>query len=71
MRFLEENGVLVSAGAACAGGKVSPAALDLIGDNAKYTLRVSGGPQNTPDDAAALAAVLILAQERFAKQIRG
>lgn len=69
MRFLEENGVLVSAGAACAGGKISAAALDLIGENAKYTLRVSLGPQNTPDDAAALAAVLILAQERFAKQI--
>lgn len=71
MRFLEENGVLVSAGAACSGGKVSPAAADLIGENAKYTLRVSLGPQNTPDDAAALAAVLILAQERFSKQIRG
>ncbi len=69
MRFLEEHGVLVSAGAACAGGKVSPAAMDLIGENAKYTLRVSLGPQNTPNDAAALAAVLILAQERFAKQI--
>lgn len=71
MRFLEEKGILVSAGAACSGGKVSPAAADLIGENAKYTLRVSLGPQNTPDDAAALAAVLILAQERFARQIRG
>ena len=70
MRFLEENGVLVSAGAACAGGKISPAAADLIGENAKYTLRVSLGPQNTPDDAAALAAVLILAQERFSRQIQ-
>ncbi|HOP11379.1 MAG TPA: cysteine desulfurase family protein [Oscillospiraceae bacterium] len=70
MRFLEENGILVSAGSACMGGKTSPAAADLIGENAKYTLRVSLGPQNTPDDAAALAAVLILAQERFAKQVQ-
>ncbi|HNX14355.1 MAG TPA: cysteine desulfurase family protein [Oscillospiraceae bacterium] len=70
MRFLEEKGILVSAGAACSGGKVSPAAADLIGENAKYTLRVSLGLQNTPDDAAALAAVLILAQERFSRQIR-
>ena len=69
MRFLEENHVLVSAGAACAHGKISVAALDLIGENARYTLRISLGPQNSPDDAAALAAVLILAQERFAKQI--
>ena len=70
MRFLQERGILVSAGAACSGGKVSAAGRDLAGANASYTVRISLGEDNLPDDARELAQGLSAAAQRFALQMR-
>lgn len=70
LRYLGENGILVSAGSACSKGKTGRAALELIGQNARYTVRVSLC-DNDAQDAEQLADALLAAQRRFALQVAG
>lgn len=82
MRFAEESGIYISAGAACSKGKTSAAAKDLIGANSAYTVRVSVGAYAMRNamcedaqrvaqrDAYELAKLLTAARERFKLQIK-
>lgn len=70
MRCLLEEGFAVSAGSACAGGKVSDAGRDLIGDNAKYSVRISIGESNTPAQARDLGRAMLKIIDRFPMQIK-
>ena len=70
MRHLEQQGILVSAGAACAGGKAGNGGKELVGADAKYTIRISTSTFNTQDNILALAEAIREAETRFARQIR-
>ena len=65
---LDLEGVMVSAGAACSSGKVTPSQVLLamgFGDVAGCALRVSGGWATTQDDWTRFTAVWLALHERF------
>lgn len=68
LRYLDGQGVLVSAGSACSKGKTGAAASELIGRDARYSVRVSLWDQDAPD-ADVLADALLAAQDRFRLQL--
>lgn len=68
LRYLDEQGIRVSAGSACAKGKTGAATTELIGENKNYTVRVSLWDQDAPQ-ADVLADALLAAQKRFALQV--
>ena len=69
LRYLSDRGICVSAGSACAKGKRSEtlAAMGLPPEKIDSALRVSMGPENTPEDLRALADALRCATGELVK----